>query len=166
MKRQSGMWAMVLAMLAGCTQSGGTAAGDATLPIVAFYSQGQCGGLDRPVVRWVAHLGEWRELYARVTSQWMNPPPPPAVDFSREGVLLIAMGQRPSAGYALTLADDTATVRDGVLTVRVNWREALPGYRQAQVMTHPCLLAKLPDAGFSRIQVVDQEGRLRLEGER
>jgi hypothetical protein len=153
-------------VLPGCAQPSDPAAGDATLPIAALSNQGQCGGQNRPAVRWIASSGEWRDLYARVNSQWMNPPPPPPVDFSREGVLLIAMGQRSTAGFGLALADDTATVRDGVLTVRVNWRESLPGYRQAQVMTHPCLLAKLPDARFSRIQVVDQEGRLRLEGER
>ena len=57
-------------------------------------------------------------------------------------------------------------MRDGVLTVRVNWREPAPGRRLAQVITHPCLLATLPNAGFTRIQIVDQQGRLRLEGKR
>jgi hypothetical protein len=158
--------ALALMVLAGCAQTGGNAAGGATAPITTLASQGQCGGLNRPTVRWIANSGEWRELYARVNSQWMNPPPPPAVDFSRQGVLLIAMGQRSTAGFGLALANDTATVRDGVLTVRVDWREPPPGYRRAQVITNPCLLAKLPDAGFTRIQVVDREGRVRLEGER
>lgn len=168
MTRRGGIWALALAlaMLAGCAQPGDPEAGNATVPITSLASQGQCGGQNRPAVRWIASSGEWRELHARVNSQWMNPPPSPAVDFPREGVLLIAMGQRSTAGYGLALADDTATVRDGVLTVRVNWRESSPGHRQAQVMTYPCLLVKLPDAGFNRIQVVDQEGRLRLEGER
>jgi hypothetical protein len=80
--------------------------------------------------------------------------------------LLIAMGQRSSAGYGLTLADKVAVVRDGVLTVRVDWREPLPDRLRAQVMTSPCLLVAVPDAGFTRIEVVDQEERLRLEGER
>jgi hypothetical protein len=166
MKLRGGQWAMTLMVLAGCARSGGTAGGDAIVPIAALASQGQCGGLDRPAVRWIARSDEWRELYARANGQWMNPPPPPAVDFSREGVLLVAMGQRSTAGYELTLADDTATVRAGVLTVRVDWREPPPGYRRAQVMTNPCLLAVMPDAGFTRIQVVDREGRVRLTGER
>lgn len=166
MTRWGGIWGMALTVLAGCAQPGGSAAGAATVPIAALSSQGQCGGLDRPAVRWIGGSGEWRDLYTRVNSPWMNPPPPPAVDFPREGVLLIAMGQRSTAGYGLALADDTAIVRDGVLTVRVDWREPPPGYRRAQVMTSPCLLAVVQDAGFSRIQVVDREGRLRLEGGR
>lgn len=96
----------------------------------------------------------------------MEPPPPPAVDFAREGVLLIAMGQQTSGGYELSLTGRPATVQNGVLTVPVEWREPLPGYVQTQVMTHPCLLVKLPKGAFSQIRVVDQDGRLRLEGGR
>lgn len=166
MKRWHAMWAMVLVVMVGCAQPSVKAAGDATVSIATLASQGQCGAQNRPTVRWIADAGEWRDLHARINSQWMNPPPPPTVDFPREGVLLIAMGQRSSAGYGLTLADKVAVVRDGVLTVRVDWREPLPDRLRAQVMTSPCLLVAVPDAGFTRIEVVDQEGRLRLEGER
>lgn len=166
MKRWHAMWAMVLVVMAGCAQPSVKAAGDATVSIATLASQGQCGAQNRPTVRWIADAGEWRDLHARINSQWMNPPPPPTVDFPREGVLLIAMGQRSSAGYGLTLADKVAVVRDGVLTVRVDWREPLPDRLRAQVMTSPCLLVAVPDAGFTRIEVVDQQGRLRLEGER
>lgn len=157
---------MALTVLAGCAQPGGNAVGDATLPIATLASQDQCSGHNRPVVRWIADASEWRDLYARINSQWMNPPPPPAVDFPRKGVLLIAMGQRSSAGYGLILADDVANVRNGVLTVGVDWREPPTGSWRAQVMTSPCLLATVPDAGFTRIRVVDREGRVRLEGDR
>jgi hypothetical protein len=96
----------------------------------------------------------------------MNPPPAPAVDFSREAVLLIAMGQRPSAGYGLNLAGE-ATLRDGVLTVPVDWREPPPGYLRAQVVTSPCLLLKVPAVDLiSHLRVMDREGRIRLEGDR
>ena len=166
MKRRNGLWALTLMAVTGCAQSGGHAKGDATAPIATLARQSQCGGLNRPAVRWIADAGEWRKVYAQVNSQWMNPTPPPVVDFPRAGVLLIAMGQRSTAGYGLALADEIATVRDGILTVRVDWREPPPGRRQAQVMTSPCLLATVPDAGFTRIRVVDREGELRLEGER
>ncbi|NJM11646.1 MAG: protease complex subunit PrcB family protein [Synechococcaceae cyanobacterium SM1_2_3] len=96
----------------------------------------------------------------------MNPPAPPPVDFPREGVLLLAMGQRPSAGYGLSLIGNTVAIQDGVLTVQVAWREPLPGYRQAQMISNPCLLLKLPEANFSRFQVRDQDGQVRLEGGR
>lgn len=166
MNRFSGMGVILVLALAGCAQSGGPVMNNANPPIATLQSLDQCGGLNYPAVRWIADPGEWRTVYAQIQNQWMTPPPPPAVDFPREGVLLVAMGQRPSAGYVLTLIDEVATVRDGLLTVRVNWREPAPGRRRAQVITTPCLLATLPDAGFTRIQIVDQQGRQRLEGKR
>ena len=152
-----------LALVLGCARAGGGA--DVALPIELLYGGGQCGGLERPAVAWIASPEAWRQLYGEVTSPRMNPPPAPVVNFSREGVLLIAMGQRPSAGYGLSLDGET-TVRDGVLAVRVDWREPQPGYRLAQVVTSPCLLLKVPAAAFTRIQVLDREDRVRLEGAR
>lgn len=166
MKRRGRIGSMALIILAGCAPPGSPVAGDATLPITALANQNQCGALDQPAVRWISDSGEWRALYAQINRQRMNPPPPPPVDFPRAGVLLIAMGQRPTAGYGLALADQVAAVRGGVLTVRVNWREPPPGARRAQVITHPCLLATAPNAGFTRIQVVDQEGQVRLARDR
>ena len=166
MKRQSRIGILALMVMAGCAQPNSPAAGDATLPITALANQSQCGEMDRPTVRWISDPGAWQALYAQINRQRMNPPPPPPVDFPRAGVLLIAMGQRSTAGYGLALADQVATVREGTLTVRVNWREPLPGARRAQVITNPCLLATLPDAGFTQMQVLDQEGQVRLEGER
>ena len=166
MKRQSRIGILALMVMAGCAPPGSPVAGDAALPITALANQNQCGALDQPAVRWISDSGAWRALYAQINRQRMNPPPPPPVDFPRAGVLLIAMGQRSTAGYGLALADEVATVRGVMLTVRVSWREPLPGARRAQVMTNPCLLATLPDAGFTQMQVLDQEGQVRLEGER
>lgn len=136
------------------------------LPVDALYGDSQCGGLERPIVIWIAGAAEWRSQYGRIVSPQMSLPSPPMVDFSREGVLLVAMGTRPSAGYGLSLAGASATVRDGVLSVRVDWREPPPGYRQAQVVTSPCLVLKVPAVPFARITVLDLEGRTRLEGVR
>lgn len=159
-------WAMLatLTLIFGCTSTGSSGADDRVLPVKTLYSNAQCGGLDRPTVLWIARVEEWRSQYGQITSLRMDAPPPPVIDFTRDGVLLVAIGSRPSSGYGLSLAGASATVREGVLTVRVDWREPLPGYRQAQVMSNPCVLAKLPNAPFTRIQILDQAGRVRLEG--
>ena len=158
-----------LAMLAalalqGC--AGANHAPDEALPVEKVYASSQCSGLDQPEAVWIADAAAWRRRYAQMMSLQITPPPLPVVDFSHDGVLLIAMGQQTTGGYGLNLAGTSATVREGVLTVRVEWREPLPGYAQTQVMTSPCLLVKLPDRAFSRIWIVDQEGRVRLEGVR
>ena len=153
-----------LALLSGCAQTG--AGEEVTLPVDALYGGSQCGGLERPIVIWIAGAAAWRSWHGRIVSPRMSLPSPPMVDFSREGVLLVAMGTRPSAGYSLSLAGALATVRDGVLLVRVDWREPPPGYRQAQIVTSPCLVLKVPAVPFARITVLDLEGRTRLEGVR
>jgi hypothetical protein len=153
-------------LLGGCAQTSGSAAGDNVLPAQTLYVSPQCGSLEQPALLWIASAEGWRFHYGQVMNLRMNPPVPPPVDFPREGVLLLAMGQRPSAGYGLNLIGDTVAIQDGVLTVRVAWREPPPGYRQAQVNSNPCLLLKLPEANFSRFQVLDQDGQSRLEGRR
>lgn len=162
--RRSRRMLAALALLSGCAQTG--AGEDAVLPVDALYGDSQCGGLERPIVIWIAGAAEWRSQYGRIVSPQMSLPSPPMVDFSREGVLLVAMGTRPSAGYGLSLAGASATVRDGVLSVRMDWREPLPGYRQAPVVIRPCLVLKVPAVPFARITVLDLEGRTRLEGVR
>jgi len=162
--RRSRRMLAALALLSGCAQTG--AGEDAVLPVDALYGDSQCGGLERPIVIWIAGAAEWRSQYGRIVSPQMSLPSPPMVDFSREGVLLVAMGTRPSAGYGLSLAGASATVRDGVLSVRMDWREPPPGYRQAPVVIRPCLVLKVPAVPFARITVLDLEGRTRLEGVR
>lgn len=166
MKQPALITLAALTLMGGCAQTSSSAASDSVLPAQTLYVSPQCGSLEQSALLWIASAEDWRFHYGQVMSLRMNPPAPPLVDFPREGVLLIAMGQRPSAGYGLNLIGETVAMEDGVLTVRVAWREPLPGYRQAQMISNPCLLAKLPDAGFSRIRVLDQDGRVRLEGGR
>ena len=162
--RRSRRMLAALALLSGCAQTG--AGEDVALPVASLYGGSQCGGLERPAAIWIASAAEWRSWHERIVSPQMNPSSPPTVDFSREGVLLVAMGVRSSAGYGLSLAGESATVRDGVLSVRVDWREPPPSYRQAQVVARPCLVLKVPAVPFARITVLDPEGRVRLEGVR
>jgi hypothetical protein len=165
MKRAAWMTLMtVLALGAGCAQPEPDQ--NTTLLVRSLYSDSQCGGLERPTVVWIADAAAWRSWHGRITSARLPAPPAPAVDFSREGGLLLAMGSRSTAGYALSLAEESAIVRNGVLTVRVDWHEPPPGALLAQVMTSPCLLVKVPEATFDRVRAVDRQNRLRLEGAR
>lgn len=74
----------------------------------------------------------------------------------------IDMGERPSAGYALAL--QRAIQAQGVLTIYVDWQEPSPNTMTAQVMTHPCLVVRLPP-DVEKIRVVDQTGRTRMSSD-
>jgi len=164
-KRRVALGLLAALLAAGCA-GGADPAGDAALPVTLLYGNAQCLGVSQPGLTWIDDPLVWRQRYQQLTSAWMNPPPLPVVDFSRAGVLLVAMGTRSSAGYVLRLAEPDAHVADGVLTLRVDWQEPAPGYAQAQVLSSPCLLLRVPAAAFSRIRVLDRQGRERLAGDR
>jgi hypothetical protein len=121
----------------------------------------QCGGeATGASARWISTEGALRAALG-AGGVFGVEAPSPAIDFAKEGVLAVSMGQRPTAGYGLALQDDTVTIADGVGTVVVRFEEPAPGAILAQVLTSPCLLVRLPKQGLREVRVVDPAGVLR-----
>jgi PrcB C-terminal len=119
----------------------------------------QCGGdVSGPAARWIATEGE---LLAAMGAGGAFGVESPKVDFRREGVLAVFMGQRRTAGYALALQDPTVAIADGVGKVVVRFEEPEAGAMVAQVLTSPCLLVRMPKDALRQIRVVDPAGMLR-----
>lgn len=77
--------------------------------------------------------------------------------------LLLSMGQQPSGGFGVSLAETGAEFVDGAWEIVVDWREPAPGEAVTLALTLPCL--KLA-GGWSEpvpVRVIDQSGRIRLE---
>jgi hypothetical protein len=80
--------------------------------------------------------------------------PRPAVDFTKEMVVGVFLGSRPTAGYSLEIV--SAIEMTGTLVVR--YREASPprGTMTAQVLTSPYHLVAVPffpgDVKFEKVQ--------------
>jgi hypothetical protein len=74
------------------------------------------------------------------------------------GPLLVAIsrGQQPTPGYGLSL--EAAHRSDATALVEVRWRTPAPDAVLAQVVTHPCLVVALPDAGFERVEARTVDG--------
>jgi hypothetical protein len=81
---------------------------------------------------------EWEQVWQKHTPDR----PRPAVDFSKEMVIGIFLGSRPTAGYTLEIV--SATQSDGTLVVR--YRESAPARdaMTAQVLTSPYHLVAVP----------------------
>jgi hypothetical protein len=133
------------------------------LVATAVHVGSRCGSGSEAGARFIAAKEEYRAVLHRLGATVLSAQPtePPAIDFEREGLLLVEMGRRPTAGYALGLADQHVTVEDGVATLRVEWREPPRGSIQAQVITAPCLLARLARRGIREVRVVDESGVVR-----
>jgi hypothetical protein len=74
---------------------------------------------------------------------------PPAVDFSREMVLVVTMGPRPTGGYVIDVVD--VELRGKTLRVLIGEREPRPGTFQIQQRTQPFVMVALP-AMVARVQ--------------
>lgn len=150
----------MLAALAGCAGGPG---GAGTVPARAILADLHCGG-DSPGVRRLADAAQWEALLRRIARRRPGPPEPGAgaPDFSRESVLVIEMGRRPTLGYSISLAEREARLRDGRLEIRVAWEEPAPGMLQGQMLTSPCLVVGVPAEARAEIVVLDVQGQERV----
>jgi len=150
----------------GCAQPANPGAGR-TGPLTAevLYSTNQCGlAASHATAVWIDNP----QSLARIYQGFPVLPgiTPPSVDFAQSGVLLIGMGQRPTAGYGLSLAEGSPQLKGDTLEVRVDWREPSPGHLQAQVLTAPCLLLKIPAVPFRQVRIIDRTGQVRVSASR
>ena len=140
---------------------------DAGAPSVrVLYQSTHCGQTaTQPSGKWINDPAAYERLYGRLRSGDIGASKrhPPPVNFTREGVLWIGMGQKPTGGYSIDPAESGLEIRADTATLRVAWSTPPPDAVLAQVITRPCLLLALPKGGYSRIRVVDLSGRERLE---
>jgi hypothetical protein len=143
------------AVLAGCASS--KARGPSSTTATTVRASPLCGGdVAGPSAHWIATEGELRAAMGMGGVFGEAPP----VDFKKEGVLAVYMGQRPTGGYSMSLQDPTVPIANGVGTVTVKFDEPPPGAMVAQVLTSPCLLVKMGKAGLRSLRVVDPAGNL------
>ncbi len=74
-----------------------------------------------------------------------------AVDFGREHLVLVSLGQKPTGGYGVTL--DQSAIRDGTLELAVNVRQPAADAMVAQVLTTPCAVIAVAPDGWDELSV-------------
>lgn len=132
---------------------------------IIYYSI-ECGRSHKePAVTWITDTDQLNRIYEGIRKNILGAEPRslPSVDFDKEGVLLIEMGQRPTTGYQLITEKDPVWVINGIVDVKTSWIEPATGSIQAQVITSPCVLIKFPSGDYARIRVLDQNNQLRVE---
>jgi hypothetical protein len=84
----------------------------------------------------------WRETWQTIHRPFIPPPPVPPIDFSREMVVVAALGTRPSEGYEVVFEN----VREDTSGIEVAVRVSEPdrGCPVAAAMTQPVDLARIP----------------------
>jgi hypothetical protein len=93
------------------------------------------------------------EEWSRLWNQHAGERPRPNVDFSREMVVGVFLGSRPTAGFAIELVG--AREEAGVLVVRYRETRPAAGGVTAQVLTSPYHIVAVPRHADVRFERVD-----------
>lgn len=111
------------------------------------YFPADNSGFDAQARLVVTSQGEWEAAWQRIWQNERPVPAAPAVDFSREVVLVAAMGSRSSGGHHIQLQQ--AAAQSGTVAVRVV--ETSPGSEcfVTAAITEPVDVVKLPRTSLS-----------------
>lgn len=94
---------------------------------------------------------DWEQMWEEFFSHITPPPTRPRIDFSREMILIVCLGERPSTGYKAVVENITRT--DGML--RVRYSEIEPEGLVGMMITYPCTAVSIPHSdlpvAFERI---------------
>lgn len=107
----------------------------------------------------VSDRPQFIELHQKIHSVRRPLPPPPAIDFSQQRVVAVFMGERRTAGYAVSL-DEEIRLHNGTAEVTVRFERPPPNAVLAQVITHPYAMAVLERGAYARVKFVDASGKV------
>src|SRR5213594_288709 len=140
-------------LLASCTAGAAVAV---TVPF-STLAKGLASGVGQPTQIVVRSQNEWTALWSRHMRAPSAPPPPPSVDFSRDMVVALFMGERPTGGYAIEVTQIERT--DAGLAIHYRTRRPDPSSMQMQVLTQPYHLITVPRADDPVTFVADSASR-------
>ncbi|HRP08155.1 MAG TPA: protease complex subunit PrcB family protein [Gemmatimonadales bacterium] len=101
-----------------------------------------------------AWAGAWLMLHEGMTPM----PAVPAIDFGREMVILVAIGEQPNGGHSVRITSVTPDGDEGLLVNAVH-SSAGPGCMVPQVITAPADIARVPASDAAVRFVVESATR-------
>lgn len=128
------------------------------VPVSVVRAGTQCPGEGaEPSVVLVSTPEGWHSVFPPALGAEDTAPP---VDFAREIVVVVGMGQRATGGYAVELKEPKGIVKGGHATIQVVFRAPAPDAMVAQALTRPCLAVRLPREDLREVKVMDEGGRV------
>ena len=99
-----------------------------------------------PLANWIAER-DIRELRAAAASL--------------TGVLVVELGQRPSAGYSLEVIDGASRIEGDTLYMAMRWNSPELDAHVSQQLLSPCMIIPRPKGEYKQVVLVDQRGEQR-----
>lgn len=131
-------------------------------PLARQLTQSDHCGLTAPGLVYVDQADQVDRL-ANLPAGTFSLDPLKAVDFDREHLLIVGLGQKPTGGYGITL--ENSAIRDDVLEITVSVRQPAAGTMVSQVLTTPCAVMAISPEHWQRLSV-SGEGLNNLTRER
>lgn len=101
----------------------------------------------------------FEKRFAEIRSGRVPPPLPPKIDFEKALVVFVSLGEKPSAGYRVSVREVTRD--DETLRVKIGVQEPAKDEFQATVMTQPYVLIKIKkEPGLKKVALVDAENKV------
>ncbi len=131
--------------------------------VQAVYQSANCGrDQASSQATWIDSHDQLKAAYKRARSARLGvSTAPPYVNFDTHGVLLIELGQRPTAGYLLRLASQRMVMDkgDGLITFSID----KPAGVAAQVITSPCLFVAAPRGDYRGVRALSTDNTVSLQ---
>jgi protease stability complex PrcB-like protein len=120
---------------------------EAPVTRVSFQTldKGPRSGVRDPLQTIVRDAADWNALWQIHTSIKPNPPPAPAVDFSRDIIAGVFAGEKPTGGYDVEIL--RTEKGDVALIIYYRERSPLPGGIVTQALTQSFHIVKVLGAG-------------------
>jgi hypothetical protein len=100
---------------------------------VQTIAKGYRSGVREPLQTIARNQAEWDSLWKKHSVE-KNPPPPPFIDFKRQIVVAVFLGEKPTGGYDVEII--RAEQSDGALVLHYREKSPLPGIA-IQALTQP-----------------------------
>lgn len=133
------MLALVAMLAVACVHTRERALAPEGITTIAY---GYHTGLKTPAELVIRDANAWERAWKEHNSRMLPTPPLPAVDFTREMVLAVAPGERPTGGWGVRIA--STRVENGRLRVEVHETRPPEGAVVPMVLSQPYELVKVP----------------------
>lgn len=131
--------ATVSAMLTACASS--STAPTPAVPVPITRIGDRFGGLEAPATLVVRDRDMWQSIWIQIHRGGFAPPLP-EVNFSTDMIVVVALGAKPTSGYAVTVTAASETGR--VVTVETDSVSPGPNCVTLQVITYPTDVVRMP----------------------
>jgi hypothetical protein len=124
---------------------------DQVVPLHSIFSSANCR-IIKPVIDRINNQSELSLLLNHASSTYQ---PKPAinieVDYNKQSLIVVALGQKPTAGFYLQIESKEAIIKKQKLYLPIRVIEPDEDSVQAQVITSPCHIISVPQIEFTKI---------------